>query len=114
MELYPAHFAERLVSGMSDAIVPAIEFGGKRASIIVIWRCGFARSPANAIYRTRNRSCSISPDDMRVGPITWTATRHSYVRNSAHRIARSKGYVASANSSSILMSHQQIKPFNHI
>ena len=60
----------------------------------MIWPCGYARSPANAIYRTRNRSCSISPDDMRVGPITWTATLHSSVRNSARRISRSNSYVS--------------------
>src|SRR5215469_69983 len=48
MELYPADFAERLVSGMSDAIVYADAEG-----VIRLWNRG---APASSVFRRQTHS----------------------------------------------------------
>ena len=61
MELYPAHFAERLVSGMSDAIVYADAEG-----VIRVWNRGATRVFGFAEAEAVGRSLDIIiPENLR-------------------------------------------------
>jgi hypothetical protein len=72
----------------SRRLVTATGFGGKRECSTAISRNGFARWLVNAPCRIRSRNYSISPNDMRGGPMRWTAAPHSSAQNSLRRTVR--------------------------
>jgi hypothetical protein len=74
-------------------------FGGKRALITVISRHGSARSRANAASRIRSENCSILPNNMSGGLITWIAAPHLSAQNSARHTVRcfSKQFLSSGS-----------------